>query len=396
MSFSTLIELEICPRRWALVASEYSEIWNNSGYPTVPQSSALEGTIVHLSLQKITRALLENGCSSLADASAILTLQQLGGYTNIIKDSLERVLLPYKVNPRVAVVLGDMRTQLAAKIPEIRTRVQKFLSRIRIEPRTIIQGKPILQPKRELRHALQHGTYTEVLLQAPKLKWRGIADLLSLSAAQCEIRDFKTGTQKEEHQVQLWTYALLWAQDSGLNPNSRLADKLVISYDECDVEVLPPDISKLSSLENEIKKRTGDALANLQSGNPQARLSLENCMYCAVRHLCEDYWPWLVRNYLTGKMINGKYIDIQIKLSSQHGPSSWDGEVEYGPAMKAGEAILLRTENPTFDLHPGQRLRLLNVHVSLPSDEMDTKNEHHLIAATMGSWSEMFLISGSQ
>lgn len=31
MSFATLIELEICPRRWALVAAEYSDIWNNRG-----------------------------------------------------------------------------------------------------------------------------------------------------------------------------------------------------------------------------------------------------------------------------------------------------------------------------------------------------------------------------
>ncbi len=393
MSFSTLIELESCPRRWALVASEYSDIWNNRGYPSVPQSSALEGTIVHLSLQKITRALTENSCPSLADASAILTLRQLGGYTTIIMDCLERVLLPYRENPRASAVQGGIRTRLAAKVPEIRTRVQRYLSRIRLEPRTILHGETVIHPERELRHALQHGTYTEVLLQASKLGWRGVADMLTLSTTQCEIRDFKTGTPKEEHQVQLWTYALLWARDSGLNPAGRLADKLVLSYDERDVEVPSPEVSMLSSLENEIKKRTDAALANLQSGNPQARVSLENCMYCVVRHLCEEYWPWLARRYPKDQETKGKYIDIQIKLSSQHGPSSWDGEVEYGPAMHAGAPILLRAENLAFDLSPGQRLRLLNVHASISNEEADTENEHHLIVATMGSWSEMFMLS---
>ena len=74
MSFSTLIELEICPRRWALTAAKYSNLWNNRAYPSVPQPSALEGTVVHLSLQKITGALVENSCPSLVDESAILTL----------------------------------------------------------------------------------------------------------------------------------------------------------------------------------------------------------------------------------------------------------------------------------------------------------------------------------
>jgi hypothetical protein len=94
MSFSTLMELEICPRRWALATAGYSNLWNSRGYPSVPQASALEVTIVHLSLQKITGALVGNGCASLADESTILTLRQLGGYTAIIMDSLESVLLP--------------------------------------------------------------------------------------------------------------------------------------------------------------------------------------------------------------------------------------------------------------------------------------------------------------
>ncbi len=392
MSFSTLIELETCPRRWALAAAEYSDIWNNRGYPSVPQSSALEGTIVHLSLQKITGALIENSCPSLADASAILTLRQLGGYTAIIMNSLERVLLPYRENPRASAVLGGIRTRLAAKVPDIRTRVQRYLSRIRLEPCTIVHGETVIHPERELRHALQHGTYTEVLLQASKLGWRGVADMLTLSTTQCEIRDFKTGAPKEEHQVQLWTYALLWARDIGLNPAGRLADKLVLSYDERDVEVPSLDVSKLCSLEDEIEKRSAAALADLQSGNPRARTSLENCMYCTVRHLCEEYWHWLPRHYPKDEETKGRYMDIQIKLSSQHGPRSWDGEVEHGPDMQVGAAILLRTENLAFDLHPGQRLRLLNVHVSIPSEEADTRNGHHLIVVTMGSRSEMFLL----
>jgi hypothetical protein len=394
MSFSTLIELEICPRRWALVAAEYSDIWNNRGYPSIPQTSALEGTIVHLSLQKITDALVENSCPSLIDESAIFTLRQLGGYTAIIMDSLERALLPYRENPRAFAVLDGIRTRLVAKVPELRMRVQRYLSRIHPEPRAMAHGETVIHPKEGPRNALKHGTYTEVLLQSTKLGWRGVADMLTLSITQCEIRDFKTGAPKEEHQVQLLIYALLWARDVARNPDGRLAEKLVLSYDEHDVEVPSPGVGKLCSLQDEIKKRTDAVLADLQLGNPRARTSLGNCMYCAVRHLCEEYWHWLARHYPKDEETKGRYIDIQIKLFSRHGPSSWNGEIEYGPAIQAGAAILLRTENFALALHPGQRLRLLNVYVSIPtSEEADTKKGHHLIIATMGSRSEMFLLS---
>jgi PD-(D/E)XK nuclease superfamily len=393
MSFSTLLELEACPRRWALKTAEYSNLWKYRGYPSVPQPSALLGTIVHLSLQKITGALVDRGCPSLIDESAILTMRKLGGYTTIVMDSLERVLLPYKENPRAAPTLDGIRHRLTNSVPELRTRVQKLLSRIRPEPRAVRPGEPVIHREGKLRHPLQHGSYAEVLLQASGLGWRGIADMLTLSTNKCEIRDFKTGASKEEHKSQLWTYALLWARDVDLNPSGRLADKLVLSYDESDVGVPAPEASTLRSLEDGLKLRTAVALADLQSDIPQARTTSENCLYCTVRHLCEEYWHWHIRQCPNAESAKGRYVDVQIKLSSQHGPSSWDGIIESGPTMKAGAPILLRTENHGFDLHPGDRLRVLNVYLSMPGEEEYVKDGHSLIVATMGSRSEIFILS---
>ena len=391
MSFSTLIELEKCPRRWVLTNAEYSNLWNNQGYPSLLQPSALEGTIVHLSLQKVTGALVENGCPSLADESAILTLRQLGGYSAIIINNLERVLLPYRENPRAAPVLDQIRTRLTARVPELRMKVQRFLAHIRLEPRAVMQREAKIHPKDEFRSALQHGSYTEVLLQVPELGWRGFADIITLSATQCEIRDFKTGAPKEEHKDQLLIYALLWARDAVLNPSGRLANKLVLSYSNSDVEIPSPEATEIKSHEEKVKKRTAAVIADLQTGSPPARTNLENCIYCAVRHLCEEYWLWLMRQYPKSELVEGRNVDIQIKLSRQHGPSSWDGEVEFGPTFKSGEPILLRTVNLAFDLRPGQRLRLLNVQVSIPSEEEDANNRHRLIVATMGARTEAFV-----
>lgn len=381
------MELEACPRRWALGAAEYSDVWKCLGYPSTPQPAALEGTVVHLSLQKITGALIEHGCHSLLDERSVLTLRNLGGYTAVIMYSMERTLWPYKENPQAAPVIDGIRRRLTSRVPELRSRVQRLLSRISPEPRAIRTGETTTHGGGESRFELQHGSHAEVQLRASGIRWRGIADMLTLSTTGCEIRDFKTGSPKEEHKRQLLTYALLWARDDDLNPSGLLANKLVLSYDDGDVEVPSPEASVLWSLEEELKERTAAVITALQADPPNARPSQVNCMYCTVRQLCEEYWHMLTG--LSNESVIGRFIDAQIKLSSQHGPSSWDGVVEFGPTMKIGEPILLRTTNLQFDLHPGQQLRLLNVHISIP-DEDGIDDKGMPIVVTMGASSEAF------
>ncbi|TKB75427.1 MAG: PD-(D/E)XK nuclease family protein, partial [Nitrospira sp.] len=220
----------------------------------------------------------------------------------------------------------------------------------------------------------------------------GIADLLTLSVTCCEIRDFKTGVPKQEHEFQLRTYALLWAQDKDLNPSGRFADKLILSYEEGDVEVPAPIPHELISLEDELKERTSAALADIQTDPPEARPSPENCGYCPVRHLCEEYWQWHASQGADRESPKGQFADLQIKLADRHGPSSWDGVVESSPDLKACGPILLRTANLRLDLHPGQRLRLLNVHISMP-DEESIEDSHPYILTIMGATSEAFVLS---
>ena len=393
MSFSTLSDLEACPRRWALSAAKYPHVWKHRGYPRPLQSAALEGTVVHLSLQKITRALVERGCPSLSDEKATSTLRELGGYTAIVLSSLERALQSYEGNPRATPVLDGIRHRLTARVPELRSRVQRLLTRIRpAECRAGGSAKAVSYPGVESRSQLMHGSYAEVELRAEEMGWRGFADLLTLSGTQCEFRDFKTGVRKQEHEFQICTYALLWARDRDLNPAGRLADRLVLSYDEGDVEIPAPSEEEVRRLEDGLRKRTAEAFANLQADPPEARPSRQNCQYCPVRHLCEEYWHSHTRQRVSNESAQTGFGDVQIRLTGQHGPSSWDGVIESGLGLKGGGPILLRTTNLQFELHSGQQVRLLNVHISVPYKE-PVEEKQRTIAATMGANSEAFMLS---
>src|SRR5687767_8106201 len=80
MSVSTLAAIEDCPRRWALGHASYPDVWTGLGYPPSVSEGALEGNVVHTAIERIVKALVAAGCSSVSDASFVSTLLALGGY----------------------------------------------------------------------------------------------------------------------------------------------------------------------------------------------------------------------------------------------------------------------------------------------------------------------------
>ena len=387
MTFSTLAELEACPRRWALSAAAYPWVWNHQGYPRAP-TAALEGTATHLALEMITRALSDRGCRSMGDASAIAVLKELGGFTAVIRKSIERALRRYADNPRTAPVLDRARRCLYARTADIRSRVQGFLSRVHLQPRP---GSGLVRDgsneKRESRSELPRGSHSEIQLEAEELGWRGVADLLTLSDTTCEIRDFKTGEPKEEHEFQLHIYALLWWLDRTRNPAGRLADRLVVCYDSGDVDMTVPALSALEVLRDELRARRGAAIAALEYDPPEALPSATNCRFCHVRHLCDAYW----RDPILRER-QERFTDVQLKLTGRHGTISWDGVIESCSELARGSRVLLRTIGLPFELRAGHRLRLLNLRVSA-SVEDSADDEPVPTVVSMGTTSEAFLLS---
>jgi CRISPR/Cas system-associated exonuclease Cas4 (RecB family) len=383
MTVSALNEMETCPRRWALTSASYPDLWKRTGYPPRLHVNSLTGTVVHLALETVTKELIHAGCSSVDEASAIQVMRKLGGYTKIIEHCIERVLQRFAGNPRAERLLDYMVRSLRSKLPTLRAHVQELLSRLRIQAASV-PGYTVANPK--LRREFTRGVYPEAELRAKRIGWKGKADLLVLSAETCQIIDFKTGTQDDKHRFQLLVYALLWSQDSELNPNGRLADKLSLAYTNSTIEFQAPSATELKNLERDLIKRTDAVRRAIATSPPEARPSVQNCHYCDVRHLCSSYWTSDTQRQLAGMTADSPYSDLEARIISRHGPSSWNAVIEVARGSAAKKPVVLRIDNE-LDLTSRGRVRVIDaLVVDVDEDEAQPG------VVTVGALSEVFIV----
>lgn len=224
MTFSRLLSLERCPKQWSLLNSEYTELWNGYGFPQPLNTAAAKGIIVHNALQRIINALAEHGCRSMNDVDAVSVMRDLGGISAVVGMCRNDFLQRSTENPRVAWTLEWLRDRLTAHTGEMKEDVQCLLQHARLSPSL---EKANQSGDSAMKLPLPQGVHSEVSLRSSDPPWVGIADLIVLSDSDCEILDFKTGSQKDWHFDQVRTYSLLWWLDSDTNPQRRRATQLV-------------------------------------------------------------------------------------------------------------------------------------------------------------------------
>ncbi len=387
MSYSSLREVEECPRRWALRRSSYSRIWDRSGYPDLPALPTLVGDVVHLSLERILRALVEHGCDSPRSARAVEVLRECGGYTSIVGSAVQTTLAGLVTNPRARGRLSNYRSELNLRLPELRRRVQEIVSRSTLFPRSAdIKGVDGGRPAGKL----SDGSHTEIEIRADAMRWLGRVDLLSLTPTTCEIVDYKTGKVQEGHAEQLRTYALLWSRDTSLNPTARPATRLVVAYPTHDVTVDVPTEAQLDELDADLQLRTQAAREEIQRRPPHARPAPEVCSNCSVRQLCPEYWQYLASHAgaAPGGSAEPVFGDAELRINSRQGPKSWDVAVVRGSSGSTSTSARLRSSDDSADLSSGSRIRLLNVLIQ--RDE-----ESQLLLLTMSASTEIFHLVAS-
>jgi hypothetical protein len=386
-SYSSLKDVESCPRRWMLSHAEYPDLWVGRGYPPMVASAALFGDVVHATLEVIVKALVAAGCESTRTADAVRVLKDLGGITAIAEQALEQRLAQLEENPRLK---GDrarrLRIEIRGRLPDVRARVQVFLSRTVLpfssRPRTSawtgrVDSDSLLAGGRR---PVGNGAHPELKVTAEELSLTGRIDLLTVGVETVHITDYKTGSEDPGHIDQLLTYALLWDLDRDVNPERRRATHLTVAYPSHELTVPAPTGEELRIIQRSIRARIAAAGAEVAAVPPRALPSDENCRYCQVRQLCPEYWEQLVRS--PDQVPPGQWFDYEGVVAEQNGARSWSMS-----SRRTGRPeLLLRTLSPSTDLRRGDRVRALGL-------RRDEDPESDVMVGAMTGNSELFALT---
>ena len=167
MSFSRLVAIEKCPRRWALSTASYPSIWQGNGYPSKPRIATMVGTIVHRSLERISRTLLTRGCRSAAEPEAVDVMRHLGGYSRVIRETANEVLHSLEDNPRANRMRDRLQRDIQSRSSSMRERVQTIISRLELHPGNVSQS--LSTGTDRSRRPLAPGSYSEIELVAEEI-----------------------------------------------------------------------------------------------------------------------------------------------------------------------------------------------------------------------------------
>lgn len=373
-SYSSLREVSECPRRWMLSRANYPDLWSGWGYPSRPSVAALLGDIVHEVLELLVHRIRAAGCTSLADPGVVVVLKELGGYTRLVEDGMERRLDELAGNPRMAGHLDALRTALRVNVPEMRQRVQALVARGPLLLGHLGDDGASATPGT----CLAPGAYPEVELRAPSLRLAGRVDILVVDDEGCEITDYKTGAPDDRHADQLHLYSLIWSRDTEHNPRSLPTRRLTLSYSANEVDIVPLDDQSLDALAHATTKAIELAEAALQERPPPAYPHPEICGFCDVRQLCDDYWMGLANL----ASIAGEWFDFEGTVVEQNGSRSWI------LAITAEPLLLLRTSSEAVPFGVGDRVRLLGLH-------REEDEEIKLLVAVFTGASEVFILTGN-
>lgn len=381
-SYSSLKEVETCPRRFALSRADYPELWNQRGYPRTPNPAAIKGDVVHGSLEVILKAMVKSRCPSTRSATAVAVLRELGGYTAVAEDVMVRQLSRFDGNPRVD---GDRRENLARVlsdwIPEAREQIQTYLNHMDLTVASAIPEPPSSKESGSLpaRRPAVQGDHPEQELVAERLRLNGRLDLLTVGPASVSIVDFKTGAEDPSHYDQLRLYALLWDADSVVNPEGLPVSSLTAAYPRHEVRIAVPDGHQLAQLASDLGERVARADARVAADVPPATVG-DHCGVCNVRALCDTYWT--TETPEVAEVADGTWFDLQGTVAREHGVKSYVVR-EAG----SGRDVLVRTPSPSSALPIGHDVRILGARRIIDPDEEDA------LIVSLNSASETFQLT---
>lgn len=393
-SYSSLKDVEACPRRWVLSRAQYPGIWERQGYPEVPHPAALLGDVIHHALEVVVKALGSRGCTETNSSDAVEVLRSLGGLSAVLRQAIDLKIDELGSNPRVdADTRENIRQALIDQLGVASNRVQLFLSRGKLpawaapgegaDGETGSAGGSGSGPSRRM--PVGTGAHPEVDVVAEALRHWGRIDLVTVDDAGVTITDYKSGKEDPAHDDQVRLYALLWDLDRETNPERAAATELVVSYPARDRVLPAPDVTALRNLEATTRTRVERADTEVSGSSPQAKPAEEICLFCQVRHLCPEFWQQIAPNPSTVEA--REWFDLEATVIRQNGVKSWVVKSTQG-----GTEMLVRTPSPSIMLPVGKRIRVLGVR----KVDKDPDGQGLVIIAALGSTSETYIVDESQ
>lgn len=284
LSFSTYQQLTKCPKQWFLLNSEYPEIWSKKGYPRKVNEFTIMGSAVHQSLEIIIDKMKEESID-FGSKNYIRLIKELGGLRNILKGEIEQLLdqSQYSENPRYLRVRKNLSLKIKKNLLETYFRqLRTLLAKLNLPVKSETNKQISKKSSRELPSVM-----TERYVQSEAMKWKGIIDLVINDGNGVKLIDFKTGKEKDSHKDQLELYQVIWMDDDHVN--ELPVKELSIKYPKVEKCYEPLEISEAESLKAKYKDITEELKENNLS-EFSASPSEENCKYCDVKQICNEFW----------------------------------------------------------------------------------------------------------
>jgi CRISPR/Cas system-associated exonuclease Cas4 (RecB family) len=205
----------------------------------------------------------------------------------------------------------------------------------------------------------------------------GFIDLLVVGDQRDRILDFKTSKDiRPEYWEQLKLYAWLWSRcaENQLPKETELSVVTGIGT----IEIISLTHEDLLSLEREISAKITESDRLISLKEPTAIPTTENCKFCAVKVVCDDYWE---SNVVSNAGKTDSWVDLRIRITSDLGGGNW--KVTF---LDTGEmGILLLGGRDDGSISVDAELRLLGVFKKVTEDDG--------ICIRLSQASEIFLYS---
>jgi hypothetical protein len=151
-------------------------------------------------------------------------------------------------------------------------------------------------------------------------------------------------------------------------------------------------------LEYELVNRTKEALDLIRQEPPPALPSFQNCRFCPVRQICDDYWIPAIGKVTAERLeqssINEQkaFGDFEVILRERQSLTTWLGEVVVGAQLSPGTSVYIQFSDTNISLlnvlDIGKRVRLIEANLINQTDDQNS-SEWFIMLNTM---SEAYLV----